>query len=125
MLTAGNRQAGRARGLAEPRPAPHRYGPGTVARQRIRCAHAASFGFNFEARLYSASASAHCHCSWCIVRQQDMRFGKFRIELQCLPGCIDHFATHVFGWSADENCAECRTRACQADVSRCKRRVSS
>ena len=45
---------------------------------------AASLGFNSSARLYPASASAQLPLLLLYVCQQDVRFGKFRIQFQRL-----------------------------------------
>src|SRR5689334_556017 len=48
--------------------------------------------------------------------QQDVRFGKFRVQLQGFSSGIHHFRSLGFWGSAHENCSEFRMRACEADI---------
>src|SRR5258708_27337592 len=58
------------------------------------------------------------------VCQLDMCFRKCRIQFQRLLGRSYHLWTYLPGGNSDKNCGEIVVRACQADVCRCKRRVS-
>src|SRR5262245_15662951 len=51
------------------------------------------------------------------VCQQDVRFGEFRVQFQCLPGSTYDFWTYFTRCSAEEDQAELAVCICQSDVS--------
>src|SRR5262249_48347490 len=59
------------------------------------------------------------------VAEQDVCFGKLRIQFQRLPHRTNGLWACFVRWSAVEWLAEVFVSVCQTDVSRCKRRVLS
>src|SRR5437763_87194 len=55
--------------------------------------------------------------------QQDVRFGKVRIEFQSFLGSVHDLLAFLLHGTTDENRAEYVMRACEANVSRCKCRI--
>ena len=57
-------------------------------------------------------------------RQQNVCFGRLRIQLQCLTSRTDHFGAHHVGGSADEDCAEGVISLGKPNIRWCKCRVT-